>query len=223
MKIDLHTHTYYSGDAVQTPEKLVKAAKKKGLDGIATTDHDTVKAWKRALAAGKKHKVSVIKGEEIHVYYNEKKIGEVIGLFLNEFVQPGEFLEVKDKIKAQGGLMVAAHPFDYLRNRFKMIKEYKKYFDAIEVFNSRVVFLRFNKKAYQFAKENNLALSAGSDCHCSYEVGNAYVKFEGNKTEDLIKAFKNRKTTVEGKRTNPLIHALSTIAKLKVFEPEDGD
>ena len=41
---DLHLHTFFSKDAVDSPEAMVAAAKKKGLSGIAITDHDTCEA-----------------------------------------------------------------------------------------------------------------------------------------------------------------------------------
>ena len=39
--IDLHTHSYYS-DGTFSPEALVVEAKKRGLQAIALTDHDTI-------------------------------------------------------------------------------------------------------------------------------------------------------------------------------------
>jgi len=43
MKYDLHIHSKYSSDGVLGLEKIVKIAMKRGLDGIAITDHDTIK------------------------------------------------------------------------------------------------------------------------------------------------------------------------------------
>ena len=43
-KIDFHVHTSYSPDAFNDPFKIVKHAKRKGLDGIAITDHNNLKA-----------------------------------------------------------------------------------------------------------------------------------------------------------------------------------
>ena len=40
-KIDLHTHSFFSGDGVSSPEANVAAAKAKGLHGFALTDHNT--------------------------------------------------------------------------------------------------------------------------------------------------------------------------------------
>jgi len=41
---DLHLHTHYSADACGSPEAMVAAAKRRGLSGIAITDHNTCDA-----------------------------------------------------------------------------------------------------------------------------------------------------------------------------------
>jgi len=43
MKYDLHIHSKYSYDGILEPRDIVKIAIKRGLDGIAITDHNTVK------------------------------------------------------------------------------------------------------------------------------------------------------------------------------------
>jgi histidinol phosphatase-like PHP family hydrolase len=40
-KIDLHTHSFFSGDGVSSPEENIASAKAKGLHGFALTDHNT--------------------------------------------------------------------------------------------------------------------------------------------------------------------------------------
>ncbi len=223
MKIDLHTHTYYSDDASQSPEELVKAAKTKGMQGIAITDHNTTGAWKRVAKAGKKYELGVILGEEIKIFQNGAQIGEVIGLFLNDEITPGEFPDVRDKIREQGGILVVAHPFDVLRNAFKRLEEFKKDFDAVEVLNSRAVFNRFNKKALEFARKNRIAMTGGSDAHCTFEVGNGYTIADISEIGDLGKAIEKRKTKASGKKSNPLIHSVSTVAKLGfIGKPSDS-
>ncbi|MEO5720200.1 MAG: PHP domain-containing protein, partial [Chthoniobacterales bacterium] len=41
LNIDLHTHTFFSGDGVSSPEDNIAAARAKGLQGFAVTDHNT--------------------------------------------------------------------------------------------------------------------------------------------------------------------------------------
>ena len=40
-KIDLHTHSFFSGDGVSSPEENIASAKAKGLHGFVLTDHNT--------------------------------------------------------------------------------------------------------------------------------------------------------------------------------------
>lgn len=49
MKYDLHIHSKYSSDGVLEPERIIKIATKRGLNGIAITDHDTIKRRKGKL------------------------------------------------------------------------------------------------------------------------------------------------------------------------------
>ena len=44
LKIDLHSHSHYSGDGVSTLEDMIASAKRKGLHGFAITDHNTCDA-----------------------------------------------------------------------------------------------------------------------------------------------------------------------------------
>ena len=214
MRIDMHTHTYYSDDAVNSPEDLVRVAKAKGLDGVALTDHDTTKAWREAIRAGKKHGLMVIPCEEIEVRHDGRKIGEVLGLFLKEEIRPGEFHAVRDRIHEQGGLLAVSHPCDFLRNNFRMLDELKKFYDAVEAFNARVVFNSFNGKAMEFAERNGIAKIGGSDAHCGFEIGNGVTVADADDPDGLLAAIRHKKTKVMGKKTNPLIHIVSTMAKL---------
>ena len=66
MRIDLHTHSSRS-DGTDTPAELVRKAAEARLDVMALTDHDTVKGWPEALAAGREHGVRVVTGIELSV------------------------------------------------------------------------------------------------------------------------------------------------------------
>src|SRR3712207_9568319 len=50
--IDLHTHTFFSGDGVSSPEDNIAAARAKGLHGFAVTDHNTCDAVSYLLDKG---------------------------------------------------------------------------------------------------------------------------------------------------------------------------
>ena len=44
-RLDLHCHSWFSGDGVSSPEALVASAKRRGLHGFAITDHNTCDAY----------------------------------------------------------------------------------------------------------------------------------------------------------------------------------
>ena len=50
--------------------------------------------------------------------------------------------------------------------------------DAIEVYNSRCMLPRFNRKARQFAEKYNLAGTVGSDAHAAFELGQSLMVLE---------------------------------------------
>ena len=52
LTFDLHTHSFFSGDGVSSPEDLIAAARAKGLHGIAMTDHNTCDAVTYMLEKG---------------------------------------------------------------------------------------------------------------------------------------------------------------------------
>jgi hypothetical protein len=62
MKIDMHCHSYYSRDGYSSPEALIRQAQKKGLNGIALTDHNTTKGWQRAQKIADQLGIILIQG-----------------------------------------------------------------------------------------------------------------------------------------------------------------
>lgn len=169
MKLDMHVHTKYSKDCRLEPKDILKAAKLRGLEGIAVTDHDTIKGGIETRRIAKDLKVIV--GAEIRT---DK--GELIGYFLEEEIKSRVLEEVIGEIKSQGGITCVPHPYDLFRiYRLTPTKKIAGRIDLIEVFNSRCVLQEFNEKALRFALENNLGMSAGSDAHSLAEIGTGGV------------------------------------------------
>ena len=208
MKIDLHCHSYYSCDGISSPEKLIKSALKKGLDGIAITDHDTISGWKEAIRAAKKLNVVLVLGEEI-----KTKEGDILGLFLKEEIKAKTPLEVIKEIKNQGGIAIIPHPYHW-RKPFKDLEKYKNLADGIEVFNARSQSKKGNQKAFNFALKNNLVMTAGSDAHSSFEVGNAYVEAKAENLEELRKMILEKKVKIIGKQAPFFVQIFAGVGKL---------
>jgi len=218
MKIDLHCHSYYSDDGISSPEKLIKMALKKGLDGIALTDHDTTKGWKEAAEVAKKLNAVLIWGEEIKIKKGGKTVGEILGYFLKKEINPrGKSVEeVIDEIKKQGGLAIIAHPYHWIKP-FKELEKYKNLADGIEVFNARSQTKKGNQKSFIFAQKNNLAMTAGSDAHHCSEVGDAYIEAEVKNLEELKEAVLEKKVKIFGRQSPIFVQIFPTLGKLLHF------
>ncbi|MBW2977454.1 PHP domain-containing protein [Candidatus Woesearchaeota archaeon] len=212
MKYDLHIHTKYSPCSTLKPHILLKPAIKKGLDGIAVADHNTIKGSLAVKKLNKNKDFEVIVGEEI-----KTDKGEILAYYLTEEIEPGNFEEVLEKIKQQNALAVIAHPFTVgiTRKKTKInFSKIKNKIDGIETFNARNIFNHSNKKAELLAKKLNLAQIAGSDAHFAFEIQRAVTIFDGA----LRKAIKNKNTRTQG--TNFLafpIRSLSVFPKLRSF------
>ncbi|NOZ82267.1 MAG: CehA/McbA family metallohydrolase [Euryarchaeota archaeon] len=179
MRIDLHVHTVYSGDATLKPEELLRLASAKNLQGVAVTDHNTMRGALECLRLAKEHEVVVIPGIEVRT-----DRGEVIGYFIQEEPGSREFFEVVDSIREQGGMVAVPHPFDPFRMyRLRGLEELLPYVDAVEVMNARCAMSSSNMSAMKFALEHGLKLTAGSDAHYPEELGSAGVVVE--KPEDV--------------------------------------
>ena len=215
MKIDLHCHSYYSNDGISSPEKLIKTALKKGLDGIALTDHDTTQGWEEAAEAAKKLNAVLVFGEEIKIKKEGKTVGEILGYFLKEEINPrGKSVEeVIKEIKSQGGIAIIAHPYHW-RKLFKELEKYKNLVNGIEVFNARSQTKRGNQKSFIFAQRNNLAMTAGSDAHHCSEVGDAYIETDVKNLEELKEAILQKRVKIFGKQSHIFVQIFATIGRL---------
>src|SRR5262249_16400908 len=91
------------------------------------------------------------------------------------------YLSPKDTIsilKEQGAFISISHPFDELRKggwQEADLLEILPDVDAIEVYNSRCMFPRFNKRARIFAEKHNIPGTVGSDGHGAFEAGRSLL------------------------------------------------
>ena len=212
LKADLHLHTNASPDSMITPQALVKCCRKKGIDCIAVTDHNTMDG---VAAVQRIAPFTVIAGEEV-----KTSEGEIIGYFLREAIPPRlSPEETVARIKAQGGLVAVPHPFDRLRReplREAALMRVLPQVDIIEALNARVTVSSDNRRAAAFADEHDLACSAGSDAHSLLEVGTAYVEMpEFDSPEQFLASL--REGSLSGGRSVPLVHLISTWAKARRY------
>lgn len=201
--LDLHIHSIYSFDSTLKPERIIKIAKKKGLSGIAITDHNTmIGAIKTMSLADDDFKV--ILGSEIST---DK--GDVIGLFLNENIKSRRFIDVIDTIKDQGGISILPHPY---KNKLGDPTELVKYVDMVEVMNARISKI-LNDKANILSRKFGKRIAGGSDAHISYELGRVQSILTDeqtfNSSEDVKKYLLNGNINVQGNESPFYVRKLS--------------
>lgn len=204
-------HTTHSFDATISVHKLAEKSKSLGIVP-AITDHYSMSAISRM----EKEKIQFIPGEELRV---STPLGhaDLIGLFMNEEVKKGtEVNEAIDRLRAQGAITYAPHPFDPMRAGLQD-EEILKKIQVIEVFNSHCL-SRFDKQAEEFARKENKLRAAGSDAHFLFEFGKTYVELELDELEPskLLRALKKGK--ICGVRSSKLRRIAHRFAS-KILKP----
>lgn len=192
--LEFHCHTHASKDSLSRPDALIKTARRKGLDRVVVTDHNSIAG---ARAAQLLDPELIIVGEEIMTTK-----GEILAAFVQEeipaFLSPQETIK---RLKDQGAFISVSHPFDEMRKggwKENDLLEIIPFVDAIEVYNSRCMLPRFNRKAREFAEKHHLAGTVGSDAHAVFEVGRSVLlldQFTG--PVEMRKVIRNAKFRVK--------------------------
>ena len=175
MKFDLHVHTENSKDAFTKASELAQITRRKGLDGVAITDHNT-------LCSNTSSGTTTLPGIEI-----SSADGHVIGLGLNDAVPRGLSAdETITDIHRKGGLAIIPHPYDLFRSSVRPDR-LTVYPDAIEVFNASSFLHSITwKKAMESARRAELPMVAGSDSHIPQTIGSAYTIVESSTLDPYV-------------------------------------
>jgi predicted metal-dependent phosphoesterase TrpH len=171
ISVEFHCHTSASKDCLTRPAELVAAARRKGVDRVVITDHNSINGARLAKAIDPE---LIIIGEEIMTTR-----GELLAAYVEEEVPPNLTpQETIRHLKDQGAFISVSHPFDSMRKGGWMegdLLEILPSVDAIEVYNSRCMLPRFNRRAGLFAQMHNIAGTVGSDAHAVFEVGKSLL------------------------------------------------
>ena len=100
MKIDLHIHTKTCSDGNLHIEEVFQEAKKRNIDLMSTTDHDSIDCQERAIALAREYGITYITGVELNVTFQyPPEPGRSISLdFLGYRYDIGN-QELKDKLE----------------------------------------------------------------------------------------------------------------------------
>lgn len=178
MKIDLHCHTEVSADCITPLELIPTRCLQQGIRIQGITDHDEISGaleLQEMVRNDPDLELVIIVGEEVMT-----NMGEIIGLFLKERIEPGlSPQETVRQIKEQDGLVLLPHGFDPLKRfRLKDVarEEIADQIDIVESYNARISNLKWNEAAAEWAKARDLPVSAGSDAHLLSDVGAAWLE-----------------------------------------------
>lgn len=208
-RCDLHTHTSYSRDCLVSPERFLAACRRKGLDRVAVTDHNTIVG---ALRLKELDPERIIVGEEIRTTE-----GELIAYFLTEEVPPDlPPPEAIAAVRAQGGIVGVSHPLDRARREamgLAFVRALLGELDFLEGWNARCLFWADNGEALALARAHRLPVTAGSDAHSVRELGQMVTVMPPfDSPESFLESL--RSARMEGRASLLWVHLVSTSAKI---------
>ena len=191
IKLDLHIHSQYSEDATGSPKDIMKLVKKKGLNGMAITDHNSIKGSLEALKLKPKN-FAIIPGLEVST--ND---GHIIALGVKEDITRDLSVEeTVDLILDKGGIPIVPHLFRKMSGIKKenLLTIYDK-IPAMEVFNGCSL-PRTNIKTSEVAKELKLGGTGGSDTHHPVYAGYGYTTIDTTdiSVDTVLSEITNKKT-----------------------------
>lgn len=212
-KYETHSHTVpVSSCSRLTPAQLVENVAAKGYQALVISDHYCPTFFQDARV-GKAYQARL--KEYFKGYRDAAKIGKRVGLTVLPCAEltisagPEDFLlygfneeiaretgclsflsleEVRKKLAPYNVLIVQAHPFRrYLRSADPAL------LDGVEVYNGNPRHDSQNPMALQFAQDNHLLMTAGSDVHQTEDFGRAWMMLPPAQNEselaDLIRKF----------------------------------
>ncbi len=208
LKTEFHCHTIHSKDSLTAPKALLAAARRKGIERLIVTDHNTIAG---ALACRALDPQRVIVGEEVMTTG-----GELLAAFVTEEIPAGlPPREAVARLRAQGAFISVSHPFDRFRSGHWALPDLLDILplvDAIETFNARCMWPGFNTQAQRFARQHNVPGTVGSDAHAPFEVGRATLLLPDFHDGASLKAALRQAASGKLTLSMPWVHFVSRYA-----------
>ncbi len=216
IRAEFHTHTRFSKDSILNKFFILFMLKVKKIRLIAITDHNEVKGAIKYQKFLKKFNIDVIIGEEVMT-----DSGEIIGLFLNEKIEPLQSPEQTVKqIKEQNGIVYLPHPYDEKRYKTVLKEEkqnkLKDEIDFIEIHNGRNISEEYSDKQKNIQQKLMITPIIGSDAHTFIELGRNYIEIEYTNIEDFKNNMKDivEKSVFHKKKCIKLAHTITKFARI---------
>lgn len=200
LKMDSHIHSEYSPDSSSKIDNILEVARKRNLDIIAISDHNTVDGTSEVIAKTRNTDILAIPSIEISSTH-----GHILGFGCEENI-PRDLSpeDTIDRIHDLGGLAIIPHPFCFYRHGLLCKSDYRDLkIDAIETKNARFIIGYCNNKAKNLSKNENIPGLGASDAHYWKFVGDCYSEIDCEKDIDsVLKAIRKGKTKAQGKGTS---------------------
>ena len=194
MKLDAHVHTHHSGmttiwplslvmrESYNTPERVYRIAKARGMDLVAITDHDVISG---ALELA--HLPDVIVGCEVSAYFPGQTVSVHLGVL---DITERQHHEIERRRHDVGELLpylweeriftVVNHVASQVNGRLSSlhIASILPWVDAFEVINGSRLPVQ-NRTAASLAQATRKRSVGGSDSHTGRGIGRTYTVVEG--------------------------------------------
>lgn len=164
--IDFHVHTASSFDSMTPPRLAIETARRRGLDGIAVTDHDTIRGAVLTMEANRYSDFLVIPGIEV-----KSDAGDIIGLYLHRDVKSRALADVIAEIHEQGGVAYLPHPIRTFGAKVPVIRQQHPEIELWERYNGRYSPREFQRADAAFDQLGIERSLCGSDAHFPWEIG----------------------------------------------------
>jgi predicted metal-dependent phosphoesterase TrpH len=204
-RADLHIHSLYSDGTASVAQILQHVEHSTDLDVVAITDHERIDG---ALRGAERHRdggfsFDLVVGEEITT-----RRGHVLALFVTERIPALRPLEeTLERIHAQGGLAIAAHPMAPIplsvgRRSLRRVRDHEDKavaFDALELFNpSHAGRTRHAARMELNVRDLKLPGVGNSDAHVLEGIGTGWTAFPGHTALDFRAALARGEVSAEG-------------------------
>lgn len=195
LKLDLHLHSYYSDDGIGAPEDFINVLQKRGLHGMALTDHNTIEGSLKAIAVAPKNFI-VIPSVEITTLD-----GHLLALNVTKNIPRSLSVEeAVEHIIDVGGIPIVPHLFRLLSGIKKSnLQKIHSKLVAIEVFNACSL-PKTNLKIARTAHALNLGGTGGSDSHIPLYAGYSYTVIDTTdlRVDTILSEIQKKRTWGEG-------------------------
>jgi predicted metal-dependent phosphoesterase TrpH len=204
-RADLQLHSDL-GDGLASPEAILDAAERIGLNVIALTDHDDIRGAfvLRDIAARRSSPVEIVTGVEVTT-----RSGHLLALWVEEEIPMfAPLAATVSLIHGSGGIAIVPHPLSYLTfsvgegalRALASAADPLVHIDAIETRNpSYAGRVRGARAASLNATVLHVAETGSSDAHHAKLVGTTWTDFEGTDGVALRRAIADRTTRPDGR------------------------